>query len=210
LVRGERVLLSWTGTIFEYLMPTLWMRHYPATITEQSAKAAVRIQRDFARRRGVPWGISESACLGNGAGDPGYEAFGVPDIAIKRMLEAVVISPYSSFLALASDPAPAVENLRQLEQYGWTGRYGFYESIEYTRNGGQPIRQWMAHHQGMSLLAITNLLFDNIMQQYFHAEPQVLATELLLHERMSVTAYTEPDVLPAPEPLPVAVAEAAT
>ncbi len=201
LFRGERILLSWTGTMFEYLMPALWMRHYPDTIADQSMKAVVRAQRDYARRKGVPWGISESACLGEPGADHCYSPFGVPDMAIKSMDKAaLVISPYSSFLATMVDPAAAVKNLRQMEEYGWSGRYGFYESIDYSRAGGEVIRIWMAHHQGMSLLAIANLLFGNPFQKCFHAEPHVLATELLLHERVPDVPVTvlERDLVPQP------------
>jgi len=201
LFRGERILLSWTGTMFEYLMPALWMKHYPDTIANQSMKAVVRAQRDYARRKGVPWGISESACLGEPGADHCYAPFGIPDLAIKRMdKSALVISPYSSFLATVADPAAAVKNLRLMEEFGWTGRYGFYESIDYSRAGGELIRIWMAHHQGMSLLAIANLLFGSPLQKYFHAEPYVLATERLLHERVPDVPVTMPerDLVPQP------------
>jgi cyclic beta-1,2-glucan synthetase len=110
----------------------------------------------------------------------------------------VVISPYSTFLAAGVDPSAAVENLRQMQEYGWSGRYGFYEAIGYTRAGAEPVRMWMAHHQGMSLLAIVNLLFDNPLRQYFHAEPQVLATEILLHERVPAGALAEVDPVRLP------------
>ena len=205
--RGGSVLLSWTGTMFEYLMPVLWMRHYPGTMTERSVRLVVRAQRDFARRKGVPWGISESACLGTPGDHFGYKAFGIPELAIKRLPDSIVLSPYSSFLAASLDPAAVVANLRQMDDFGWTGRYGFYEAIEYTTRGAEPIRTWMAHHQGMSLLAIVNLLFDNQMQQYFHSEPQVLATELLLHERVSDVTVADSDALAIPElaPEPVTI-----
>jgi cyclic beta-1,2-glucan synthetase len=197
LCRGERLLLSWSGTMFEYLMPSLWMRHHPDTIMDQSMKAAVRTQREYGRRKGVPWGISESAFLSGPNGEYGYEAFGVPELAMKRSdSQALVISPYSSFLAAGVDPATAVTNLRQMQEFGWFGRYGFYEAIDYSQAGGEAVRMWMAHHQGMSLLAIVNLLFDNPLRQYFHAEPQVLATELLLHERVPASALAEVDVVP--------------
>jgi cyclic beta-1,2-glucan synthetase len=201
--RGERVLVSWTGTMFEYLMPMLWMRHYSGTITEQSMRSVVRIQREYARRRGVPWGISESACLGTSENELGYMAFGLSQLAMRRSPDNLVIAPYATYLALPVDPAPAIDNLRRLEEFGWTGRYGHYESIEYTQGGGEPIRSWMAHHLGMSLLAIVNLLFDYPLQQYFHAEPQVMATELLLHERAASSALDEPAItLPEFAPAP--------
>jgi hypothetical protein len=199
VVRGQLVLLSWTGTMFEYLMPALWMRHYPGTISEQSAQAVVHIQRDFASRKGVPWGISESACLGGTDCEYGYAAFGIPELALKRTeAESLVVSPYSTFLALGVEPGAAMKNLGYLQGFGWLGRYGYYEAIDYTRSGGEVIRSWMAHHQGMSLLAACNLLFDNPFQRYFHAEPQVMATELLLHERLpsTVAAQAEAAWLP--------------
>jgi hypothetical protein len=197
LARSERVLISWTGTMFEYLMPTLWMHHYPGTITEQSAQAVIRVQRDHCSRKGAPWGVSESACIN------GYAPFGIPALALKRSQSApLVIAPYASFLALMVNPSAALKNLRHMQDFGWTGRYGFYEAMEYTREGAEVVRSWMAHHEGMALLAICNLLFDNPMQRYFHAEPQVLATELLLHERLPAAAVAEAEA----EPLaPVAV-----
>jgi len=206
LSRGEPVLLSWSGTMFEYLMPALWMRHHPDTIIDRSMRTAVHTHREYGRRRGVPWGISESAFLSGVDGAYGYRAFGVPELALRRKDSAqVVISPYSTFLAAAMDPVAAMANLRQMHEYGWLGRYGFYESISYTQAGAEPVRMWMAHHQGMSLLAIVNLLFDNPLRQYFHAEPQVLATELLLHERVppGALADLEQVALPADAAQPV-------
>jgi cyclic beta-1,2-glucan synthetase len=190
--RGERVLLSWTGTLFEYLMPALWMRHYPGTILERSVRAALRVQRDYARRKGVPWGISEAACIDERGEPRGYGPFGAPELAVKRIDRArLVIAPYASFLALGIEAAAALENLRRMEEYGWTGRYGFYESIDYRHDGGTPVRAWMAHHQGMSLLAAVNLLRERPFERHFHAEPQVMATELLLQERAPRGALAE-------------------
>jgi len=191
--------------MFEYLMPALWMRHYPDTIVDRSMKTAVYTQREYGRRHGVPWGISESACTGpNGA--YGYRAFGIPELALRRKdSRHLVISPYSTFLAAAVDPAAAVANLRQMQEFGWLGRYGFYEAVSYTRAGAEEVCMWMAHHQGMSLLAIVNLLFDNPLRQYFHAEPQVLATELLLHERVPAGSLADLEhiELPADDAHPV-------
>ena len=127
----------------------------------------------------------------------GYAPFGLPELAMKRPeAQPLVISPYSSFLATAVDPAAAVENLRRMQEFGWCGRYGFYEAIKYTETGSEAVRIWMAHHQGMSLLAIANLLFDNPLQHYFHSEPQVMATQLLLHERVPASALSEGDLVP--------------
>jgi hypothetical protein len=197
LFRGQRVLLSWTGTMFEYLMPALWMQQYSGTITSESINAVVRAQREYSRGRGVPWGISESGCAAEGTVDYGYAPFGVPALAMKSSVAAqLVISPYSSFLALPVELNAAVENLRRMERSGWTGRYGFYEAADYSAGDPELVRSWMAHHQGMSLLATCNVLYGDPMRKYFHAEPRVMATELLLHER--VPAAVEPDVLPEP------------
>jgi hypothetical protein len=182
---GQYVLLSWTGTIFEYLMPALWMRSYPDTLISRTLAACVEVQRAFARSLNIPWGISESgAARRDDAGHYDYKAFGVPKIAL--WIDATpgpVVSPYSTFLALGVDSLAALRNLRHMESSGWVGAYGFYEAADYT-SPGRPVlvREWMAHHQGMSLLAILNLLRDNVVQQWFHANPVVQSTELLLHE----------------------------
>jgi hypothetical protein len=197
---GRRVLVSWTGTMFEYLMPALWMKHYRRTIMQQSLEAVVRVQQKVARRRRMPWGISESACSPGPDGEYGYHAFGIPELAMRRSdYGSSVVSPYSTFLALQVDPRAAVKNLRRMAKLGWFGRCGFYEAVDYREGKPEIVRSWMAHHQGMSLLAVCNLLFANRMQEYFHAEPQVLATELLLHERVpkAMTIETEPSSPPA-------------
>ena len=192
LDHGRPVLLSWTGTSFEYLMPSLWMRSYPNTLLDRSRTAAVRSQQAYALSRGVPWGISESAYFKfDDAGNYQYHAFGLPHLALhKSEVQALVISPYSTFLALDVDPSGALSNLRRMSDMGWFGSYGFYEAADYSsvrrRFWQQPyqlVRCWMAHHQGMSLLALGNFLHNNIVQQWFHSERRVQATELLLHER---------------------------
>jgi hypothetical protein len=189
---GRPVLLSWTGTLFEYLMPSLWMRSFPNTLLERSRAAAVHSQQTYAARKGVPWGISESAYFKlDEAGNYQYYAFGLPHLALRKLeMKALVISPYSTFLALSVDPAQALSNLRRMDGMGWSGIYGFYEAADFTsvrrrfwQGRYQVARCWMAHHQGMSLLAIANFLNDNVMQKWFHAEPRVQATELLLHEK---------------------------
>ncbi len=181
------VLLSWTGTMFEYLMPSLWMRSYPETLIARTLDAAVEIQRAFGRKHGIPWGISESGYAEQDpAGHYHYQAFGIPAMALKWDATAgPVVSPYSSFLALGTDAPEAMKNLRRMAKAGWVGAYGFYESADYSHTKGQAtlVREWMAHHQGMSLLAILNLLHGNIVRTWFHSNPQLQATELLLHER---------------------------
>jgi len=202
-INGERVLASWTGTMFEYLMPALWMRTYPGTIMEQSSRAVVNVQRGYGRRKGVPWGISESGCIRDEC-EHGYAAFGVPELAMKQMdPRTLVVSPYSTFLALMVDPATAIHNLQCMAEYEWTGRYGFFEAVDYSKAGGEIVRSWMAHHQGMSLLAACNLLFDRPIQRYFHSEPYVMATELLLHERVPAAVAGEAEEFLETEPATV-------
>ncbi|MCA1584268.1 MAG: glycosyl transferase [Acidobacteria bacterium] len=185
LADGERVLASWTGTMFEYLMPVLWMRHHPHTIIHNSMRAVVRLQQKFARWRSMPWGFSESGCLGPDPAHYGYAAFGLPELALKTLdARALVVSPYSTYLSLLVDARAAMSNLRRMDRLGWTGVYGPYEAVDYSTGTPRVVRSWMAHHQGMSLLAVSNLLCQNVLQDYFHAEPHVLATELLLHERV--------------------------
>jgi len=184
MVNGHPVLLSWTGTMFEYMMPALWMRTFPNTLISRSLESAVLIQRDHVRN--IPWGISES---GFAKMDPkgryGYQAWGIPALALKYGAEdGPVISPYSTFLALSVRRKEAVANLRRMAAMNWMGPYGFYEAADYTQSK-QPelVRSWMAHHQGMCLLALANLLKNNIVQHWFHGTPRVRAAELLLHEK---------------------------
>jgi hypothetical protein len=192
LDHGRPVLLSWTGTMFEYLMPLLWMRTYPNTLLERSASAAIRSQQAYAASRGIPWGISESAYFRmDEAGNYQYYAFGIPHLALsKRELNALVISPYSTFLALHVCASDALNNLHRMSRDGWLGAYGFYEAADFTPSGHHSwrrryeiVRCWMAHHQGMSLLSIANFLHDGVVQRWFHSDPRVQATELLLHEK---------------------------
>ncbi len=199
LDHGRPALLSWTGTMFEYLMPSLWMHSYPNTLLDRSRVAAVRSQQVYAARRGVPWGISESAYFKlDEHGNYQYQAFGLPQLSLmRRESNPLVISPYSTFLALSVDPPASLRNLRRMRTLGWFGSYGFYESADYTTSRGrfrwprcQIVRCWMAHHQGMSLLSVANLLFDNVVQRWFHADRRVQATELLLQEKPVVHAPT--------------------
>jgi len=189
---GRPVVLSWTGTMFEYLMPSIWMRSYRNTLLDRAAVAAVRSQQEYAALKGVPWGISESACARrNDTGDYHYEAFGVPSLALKKHeTEQLIISPYSTFLALNVDRKAALANLHRMESLGWFGQYGFFEAADYTvprrRFGGRRyelVHSWMVHHQGMSLLSLANFLRDNIVQKWFHSDRRVQASELLLQEK---------------------------
>lgn len=193
--KGERVLQSWTGTMFEYLMPSLWMKSSAGTLLDRNMGSAVRAQQKHARRYGIPWGISESACsLISGDGHYHYFAFGVPTLGLHRPdEERVVISPYSTFMSLMSGSYDALRNLRRLKNMGAVGSYGYYEGLDFGprmtlhRKRFTMVRSWMAHHQGMCLLSIANVLCDSAIQRRFHAEPQVAATERILHERANAS-----------------------
>jgi len=190
--RGRPVLVSWTGTMFEYLMPSIWMRSYRNTLLDRACAAAVRSQQEYATEKGIPWGISESACARiNEAGDYHYEAFGVPTLALKKSeSDPLIISPYSTFLALNVDRKNALANLKRMESLGWFGPYGFYEASDFTarrrrfrRLRWELVRSWMVHHQGMSLLSLANFLSGNVVQRWFHSHMRVKASELLLQEK---------------------------
>ena len=192
LDQGHPVLLSWTGTMFEYLMPSLWMRSHPNTLLERSQAAVVQSQRAYAESLGVPWGISESSYAElNDSNHYKYYAFGVPHLALRKPdFKALVIAPYATFLALNIDPQDSLLNLHRMADLGWLSAYGFYEAADYTsvrrrfgRRRPNLARCWMAHHQGMSLLALANFLYDNVVQRWFHKDGRVQATELLLHEK---------------------------
>jgi cyclic beta-1,2-glucan synthetase len=193
LYLGQRVLLSWTGTMFEYLMPALWMRSYPNTILEQSLRSVVKCQQKHGARNQVPWGISEAAHAElNQDGHYQYRAFGLSSLALKPSLSRyLVVSPYATCLALTVDPPSAIENLRQMKRMNWLGKFGFYEAADYMVGGKgirseyELVRSWMAHHQGMSLLALCNLLNDSSIQGFFHKEPMVAANERMLLEKVS-------------------------
>jgi len=190
---GQTSLISWTGTMFEYLMPVLWMRSHPNTLLDRAVRSAVRAQQSYATNRAVPWGISEAAySITDEAGNYQYAAFGVPGLALNvSRAGSLVISPYSSCLALMVDPAAAVANLARMAQKKWLTGRGFYESADYTAPSPRRflppkcklVRCWMAHHQGMSLVGICNLLTDSVFQRWFHGEPLVQASELILQER---------------------------
>ena len=185
---GRPALISWTGTMFEYLMPALWMRAYPDTLVTRTLDSVVHIQRAYASEQGgIPWGVSECGyAQKDDAGHYHYLAFGMPAIALKwDAIAGPVISPYSTFLALTIDQAAAMRNLERMAKLGWIGAYGFYEAADYQDSTHEPklVREWMAHHQGMSMMAVLNLIHDNITQDWFHANANLKATELLLHEK---------------------------
>ncbi|HEX5709551.1 MAG TPA: glucoamylase family protein, partial [Pyrinomonadaceae bacterium] len=191
-VERSRALISWTATMFEYLMPVLVMRSYAGTLLDQTHRAAVARQIEYGAERGVPWGISESAYNARDLHlHYQYGPFGVPGLGLKRGLaDDLVVAPYATLLAAQVAPRRAMENLRRLTREGAYALYGFYESIDYTParvpQGEKRVmvRAFMAHHQGMGLVALDNVINANAMQERFHADPLVQATELLLQERI--------------------------
>ena len=211
-VGGEAALVSWSGSMFEYLMPALVMRAFPQTVIDQTYRAAVRRHIAYASGFDVPWGVSESAYnLRDRHQTYQYRAFGVPDLALKRGLARdLVIAPYAAALAALVDPNAALDNLVVLERLGAFGPYGFHDSLDFTRpdpgSRYAVVKNYMAHHVGMSLIALTNVLATSVWQRRFHADPLVRAVELLLHERIPRRLVFQPtqrddiDVpLPAPE-----------
>lgn len=210
----QRVLLSWAGTMFEYLMPLLFQHSYHNTLLDKAAREAVTAQIAYGRTRRVPWGISESA-FGNMDLNKTYQykAFGVPTLGLKRGLEEqLVVAPYATLLALNVAPRETVHNLKQLAGLGLLGDYGYYEAMDFSRQPqregrrGVIIKAYMAHHQGMAFLALINFLHDNPFPRRFHSDPRVRAFEPLLQERiptlpalhLTSTRQTEP-VLPGGE-----------
>ncbi|HUR34823.1 MAG TPA: glucoamylase family protein [Vicinamibacterales bacterium] len=208
-VNGRATLVSWGGTMFEYLMPLLVMRSFPGTLIDQSCRATLERQRQYGREREVPWGISESAyALTDRAGNYQYRAFGVPGLGLRRGLSNdLVIAPYATALAALVDPASAADNLKALASVGLDGRYGFYESRDYQPRMREAdaapeddptpvvVRAFFAHHQGMSLIAIANVVCGDLFVDRFHRDPRIEASELLLQERVPREA-----ILPEPRP----------
>ena len=193
---GDPILLSWSGSMFEYLMPLLVMPTYENTLLDQTCNEAVERQIDYGKKRGVPWGISES---GYNTIDVQlnyqYRAFGVPGLGLRRGLaEDLVIAPYASALALMVSPEEACLNLQRLAANGLEGKYGFYEAIDYTPSrlprgkSSAVVRSFMAHHESMSFLSLAYLLLDCPMQKRFESEPLFQATALLLQERIPKAA----------------------
>jgi cyclic beta-1,2-glucan glucanotransferase len=204
-IGGNLALVSWNGSMFEYLMPRLLMRSGGETLLAESERAAVDAQQRFGQQHGVPWGVSESAFS---AQDPEfnyrYQAFGVPSLGLKRGLSSdVVIAPYATALALPVAPAASVENLRRLERLLPEGRYGFPDALDFTPERlppGEkfvPVSAYMAHHQGMLLCAIGNVLNDDAHVRRFSEDPRVGVHELLLSER--IPRSVPPEIRPVDE-----------
>jgi cyclic beta-1,2-glucan synthetase len=206
---GHTALVSWSGSMFEYLMPSLVMQSFPYTLLDETSASAVRRHITYGAERGVPWGVSESAYnLRDRHLTYQYRAFGVPDLALKRGLgRDLVVAPYASALAIMIDPERSLANLAAQEKKGALGPYGFHDALDYTRpDPGQRfaiVRNYMAHHIGMSLVAFANALAGQLWQRRFHADPLVRAAELLLHERIPrKIVLQESQVARADEALP--------
>ena len=191
-VKRTRALLSWNGSMFEYLMPPLLMHSYEETLLYQTYRAVVQRQIDYARSKDVPWGISESGYYRfDEHRNYQYRGFGVPGLGRKRGLgDDLVITPYASLLALPVQPQAVLENLTHLAAEQMCGHYGLYEAVDYTTSRlplGQKqaiVRSYMAHHQGMIMLALANYLEDNVIVRHFHSHPLAQSVELLLQEQI--------------------------
>lgn len=197
------ILLSWSGSMFEYLMPLLVMPSYENTLLDQTYKAIIQKQIEYGKKRGVPWGISESGYnLLDASLNYQYRAFGIPGIGFKRGLgEDLVIAPYATIMALMVAPEESYDNLMTLKEENFEGRYGFYEAIDYTpsrvirKTTNTVIKSFMAHHQGMSFLSISYLLLDKPMQKRFEADLQMKSALLLLQEKIPrITTFYSPTV----------------
>ena len=189
---GKPTLISWSGSMFEYLMPLLVMPTYENTLLDRTYRAVVARQIEYGRKRGVPWGISESGYnIIDTNMDYQYRAFGVPGLGFKRGLaEDLVIAPYAAVMGLMVNPALACINLEQMESLGYAGDYGFYEAVDFTPYRVPPgqkhmvVQSFMAHHQGMALLSLAYVLLHRPMQRRFESDPSLQATVMLLQEKM--------------------------
>ncbi len=191
MVAGQPVLLSWSGSMFEYLMPLLVMPNYPNTLLDQTYHSVIEAQIDYGRQRDVPWGVSESGYNTVDASlNYQYRAFGVPGLGLKRGLaDDLVIAPYASMMGLMVKPEASCQNLQRMQAAGYMGRYGFFEAIDFTvarlprGQASAVIRSYMVHHQGMGFLALSYLLHDRPMQRRFESDPLLQSALLVLQER---------------------------
>jgi cyclic beta-1,2-glucan synthetase len=192
LVEGDYVLLSWSATMFEYLMPPLFLRSYPGTLLAESVHGAVKHQIAYGKARGGPWGISECGFyLFDANRNYQYRAFGVPGLGFKRGLgDDLVIAPYASIMAIGFEPSAVAQNLINLMKLDCFGLYGLYESIDFTANRmlvgdtSKVVQEYMTHHQGMILMALVNYFHNNIMVHRMHSDPRIQSIELLLQEQI--------------------------
>lgn len=185
-------LVSWSGTAFEYLMPNINIEQYEGSLLDEACRFLIMSQMEYAKKLGIPWGVSEAAFnLKDLSNNYQYKAFGIPWLGLKRGLEDdMVVSPYSVFLSLNYVPKQGIENLKLLESEGMIDKYGFYEAIDYTLSRlkygkkYETVKTYMAHHQGLSLLSINNLINKNILVKRFMKNPEIEGVKVLLQERM--------------------------
>ncbi len=202
----NEILLSWGGTMFEYLMPLLFLRSWPETLMSNTYENVLQWQREYGDSRNRPWGFSESAYnFLNLDMHYQYQAFGAPGLGLKRGLaEEYVVAPYASMLSLMVNPSESLKNIREIEKAGGLGLIGFYDAIDYTpgrlngEEGRKVVKTYMAHHHGMSLLALENILNGWSLHHYFHSDPRIRSSELILQEKV-------PRGVPIKEPHPIDV-----
>ncbi|WP_051344229.1 GH36-type glycosyl hydrolase domain-containing protein [Alicyclobacillus herbarius] len=210
IAASHKTLLSWSGTMFEYLMPALILRTYPNTVWDSTYRGVVARQKEYADIHRVPFGTSESGYYAfDSHMNYQYRAFGIPGLGLDRGLERnLVVAPYATILALPIAGEAGMAALRQFEQYGAKGEFGYYEAVDFTverlpvGTRHQVVRSFMAHHQGMSLLTLANLLTDDVLIDRFHGDPRVQATELLLQERIPAKAVLIKETVGARATLP--------
>jgi cyclic beta-1,2-glucan synthetase len=198
-VKGKQTLLSWSGTMFEYLMPMLFTKNYPGTFLSDSCHTALEAQVDYGRQKNVPWGVSESGYFAFDVNlNYQYRAFGVPNLGYKREShDDLVITPYASLIGLSLQSQTILKNMAHLEALNMLGSFGFYEALDYTKTrmpDDQPyaiVKSYMAHHQGMILVAAANYLLDDVMVKHFHADAHIQSVELLLQEKIPQNPHIE-------------------
>ncbi len=191
-IDGKKGLVSWSGTAFEYLMPNINIKKYSGSLLDESCKFMVMSQKKYCDKLQIPWGISEAAFnLKDLNSNYQYKAFGIPWLGLKRGLaDDIVVSSYGSILAITEEPKEVLKNINILKKYNMYGEYGLYESIDFTpeRLGNnkkyEVVKTYMAHHQGLILLSINNLVNNNILQERFHKNPEIKSVDILLQEKL--------------------------
>jgi len=191
-IDGKKGLVSWSGTAFEYLMPNINIKKYSGSLLDESCKFMIMSQKKYCNKLQIPWGISEAAFnLKDLNSNYQYKAFGIPWLGLKRGLaDDIVVSSYGSILAITEEPKEVLKNIKLLKKYNMYGKYGLYEAIDFTpeRLGNDKkyeiVKTYMAHHQGLILLSINNLINNNILQERFHKNPEIKSVDILLQEKL--------------------------
>ena len=191
-IDGKKGLVSWSGTAFEYLMPNINIKKYSGSLLDESCKFMIMSQKKYCDKLQIPWGISEAAFnLKDLNSNYQYKAFGIPWLGLKRgLVDDIVVSSYGSILAITEEPKEVLKNIKILKKYNMYGKYGLYESIDFTpeRLGNnqkyEVVKTYMAHHQGLILLSINNLVNNNILQERFHQNPEIKSVDILLQEKL--------------------------